>query len=63
MVTYDDAPEIRALYAKYPLYGTKLNYSAQVKRLGTELLVLDPKLAPPDSIKPLLISSDELKAA
>lgn len=50
MVTYDDAPEIRQLYAQHPMYSSKLNYYAQVKRMGTELLVLDPRLTPPQSI-------------
>lgn len=50
MVTYDDAPEIRTLYAEYPMYSSKLNYYAQVKRMGTELLVLDPQLSPPQSV-------------
>jgi len=63
IVTYDDVPEIRTLYAKYPVYSTKLNYSAQVKRLGTELLVLDPKLHAPSSIWDLRIPDDELSVA
>ena len=53
MVTYDDTPEIRALYSQFPTYCTNLNYSAQVKRIGTELLVLDPKLLAPTSIQSL----------
>jgi len=59
IVTYDDTPEIRALYTEYPLYGTYLNYSAQVKRLGTELLVLDPKLKAPPSIRCLRIFDEQ----
>lgn len=47
MVTYDDAPEIRALYDNLPMYSSTLNYSAQTKRIGTELLVLDPELKLP----------------
>lgn len=43
MVTYDDTPEIRALYEQYPMYGSSLNYSAQVKRIGLELLVMSPE--------------------
>ena len=50
MVTYDDAQEIRQLYSRYPMYSSKLNYYAQVKRMGTELLVLDPLLTPPQSV-------------
>lgn len=59
IVTYDDTPEIRALYRQFPLYGTHLNYSAQVKRLGTELLVLDPKLNAPPSIMSLRLIEDD----
>lgn len=51
MVTYDDTSEIRDLYAKFPTYCSTLNYSAQLKRIGTELLVLDPLLRAPKSIQ------------
>lgn len=50
MVTYDDTPEIRKLYARFPIYSSALNYSAQLKRVGTELLVLDPLLNVPQSL-------------
>jgi DNA adenine methylase len=55
IVTYDDTPEIRELYSCYPMYSSSLNYSAQVKRVGTELLVLDPKLRAPQSLEDLRI--------
>ncbi|AKN95057.1 DNA methyltransferase [Xanthomonas oryzae pv. oryzicola] len=48
MVTYDNAPEIQRLYKKYPSINMSLNYSAQVKRVGVELMVIDPKLKLPD---------------
>jgi DNA adenine methylase len=51
IVTYDDEPVIRSLYGKFRLYASELNYFAQVKRIGTELLVLDPKLLPPPALK------------
>lgn len=51
MVTYDDTPEIRNLYKQYDTYSSSLNYSAQLKRIGTELLILGPSLNAPDSIK------------
>lgn len=51
MVTYDDTLEIRDLYKQYATYTSYLNYSAQLKRVGTELLVLGPSLRAPDSIK------------
>lgn len=47
IVTYDDAPEIRKLYAKFPMYSSSLNYYAQDKRVGSELLIVDPKLQVP----------------
>lgn len=50
MVTYDDTPEIRSLYSEHPMYSSRLNYSAQVKKVGTELLVLDPELVPPSLV-------------
>ncbi|MES2756905.1 MAG: DNA adenine methylase [Pseudomonadota bacterium] len=59
LVTYDDTPEIRALYNRFPMYSSDLNYSAQTKRIGTELLVLAPELNVPDSIaKGLLARQD-----
>lgn len=63
MVTYDDEPEIRSLYAQYPMYSSKLNYSAQVKRMGTELLVLDPQLSVPTSLDVMNIRPLALEAA
>ena len=51
MVTYDDTPEIRGLYSRYPMYIYGLNYSAQLKRVGTELLVLDPTLRIPSTMR------------
>ena len=50
MVTYDDVPETRTLYAGLPCYGHELYYSAQIKRTGVELLVLDPRLTPPGAL-------------
>jgi len=50
MVTYDDAPEIRQLYAKYSIFFYGINYSAQKKRVGTELMVLDDQLRIPQNL-------------
>lgn len=49
MLTYDDAPQIRAHYAGLPMYSKNLVYYAQVKRAASELLVLSPKLKAPTS--------------
>jgi DNA adenine methylase len=51
MLTYDDAPEIRAMYAGLTQYSKTLTYYAQVKRAAVELLVLSPRLAPPASLR------------
>lgn len=51
MVTYDDVPQIRAFYAKHRTYSSSLNYSAQVKRVGVELLVVDRELRLPFAIE------------
>lgn len=48
MLTYDDAPEIRALYDGLPTTTKELTYYAQVKRTGVELLVLKPSLLAPE---------------
>lgn len=50
MVTYDDTPETRTLYQQFPSFAQELNYTAQVKRVGVELLVLDPRLELPDCL-------------
>jgi DNA adenine methylase len=50
MLTYDDAPEILELYAGMPRLLKELNYTAQVKRIGIELLVMSKKLNWPDSV-------------
>jgi DNA adenine methylase len=39
VITYDNAPEIRNLYQQRQQYVFNLNYSAQEKRVGTELLI------------------------
>jgi DNA adenine methylase len=48
MLTYDNAPEIRALYDGLPIINKELTYYAQVKRTGVELLVLPPTLLAPE---------------
>lgn len=44
MLTYDNAPEIQALYRGLPQFEKALNYFAQVKRSAAELIVICPKL-------------------
>lgn len=51
MLTYDDAPEIRSLYLGQPGMRKELNYTAQDKKVGVELLVLSPQLRCPPSLE------------
>lgn len=50
MVTYDNTVQTRQLYAKHPSFSNSLRYTAQVKRAGMELLVMDPRLQLPSSL-------------
>lgn len=50
ILTYDDVPEIEALYAGLPLYRKSLTYYAQVKRRASELLVIAPMLRAPSML-------------
>jgi DNA adenine methylase len=50
MLTYDNTPEISALYKGFPQFEKTLTYYAQVKRSAAELLVLCPKLKVPKAL-------------
>lgn len=50
MLTYDDVEDIERLYVGLPMYRKGLVYYAQVKRQATELVVLAPTLAAPQSL-------------
>jgi DNA adenine methylase len=47
MVTYDNSPEIAAIYKSQKRFTFSINYSANVKRVGTELLIASKKLKIP----------------
>lgn len=49
MLTYDNTPEIKAMYKGLPMTTKELTYYAQVKRTGVELMVLKPSLHRPES--------------
>jgi len=55
MLTYDDMPAIRGLYAGLPGTQKTLNYTAQDKKVGVELLILSPVLRVPHSLKMTLL--------
>lgn len=50
ILTYDDASEIQRLYQTLPQYRFNLNYSAQDKKIGTELLITHKKILLPDNL-------------
>lgn len=50
MLTYDDMPEIRRLYAGLPGTRKSLKYTAQDKKVGVELLILSPALKAPSCL-------------
>ncbi|MFP1602476.1 DNA adenine methylase [Microbacterium sp. 2216-1] len=45
VLTYDLVPQIQELYEGYPQYAFDLNYTAAVKRVGTELMVTSPDIS------------------
>ncbi len=50
MMTYDDVPEISAMYEGLRQYRKTLTYYAQVKRSAAELLILSDNLIPPPAL-------------
>lgn len=50
ILTYDDAPEIQELYKNKRQYRFNLNYSAGIKRVGTELLITSDKVSIPPEL-------------
>ncbi|MEK6789271.1 MAG: DNA adenine methylase [Pseudomonadota bacterium] len=53
LVTYDDVPEIRALYEHRPQHRLSVKYSVQVKRTAGELLVSSADLELPEGLERL----------
>lgn len=51
VVTYDNAPQINALYEQQQRFGFDVTYSVQTKRVSTELLVASPDLIVPDEVE------------
>ena len=48
IVTYDDVPEINALYASSPMIRYSINYSAQIKKKGWEVMYHSTNLQIPE---------------
>lgn len=51
ILTYDNVAEVRALYSARRQYSFDINYSVQIKRTGTELLVASKALRLPEDIR------------
>ena len=50
MVTYDNEQEIIDLYREYRITNQSLNYSAQTKRIGSEIIIFSDNLSIPSHI-------------
>ncbi|TWD34181.1 DNA adenine methylase [Vibrio crassostreae] len=48
LVSYDNAPEIQEIYSKYPQNIYSLQYTAQKKSVGSEIMIYSKKLKTPD---------------
>lgn len=62
LVSYDDAPEIRALYAARTLVPYGIPYAAQERYRGREVAFFADSLEPPAVANPIQISKVEAKA-
>ena len=51
IITYDRCDEIKALYSARRQFEISLNYSAQVKRVGSELLIASKGLRIPETVR------------
>lgn len=59
LMTYDDVPQIRELYAECECSSFQIDYSAHSRKKGRELLIRDRELILPDGI----VSFDPVSAA
>ncbi len=48
IISYDDTPEIRELYSGMDVQEVSLYYSANVKRVGSEVIIFNPNSIAPD---------------
>lgn len=50
VLTYDNVHQIRELYDEFACHPFNLSYSAYDRRIGSELLITDPRLSLPDEV-------------
>jgi DNA adenine methylase len=63
VLTYDYCKEIHDLYTARRQYQFSLNYSANVKRLGTELLIASKGLRIPDDFRASQVHRPQYRTA
>lgn len=63
IITYDRCDEISALYTSRRQYEISLNYSAQVKRVGSELLVVSKGLKVPKELREAQVHKPQYRSA
>ncbi|PBC19684.1 MULTISPECIES: DNA adenine methylase [unclassified Mesorhizobium] len=63
IITYDRCDEISALYTSRRQYEISLNYSAQVKRVGSELLIASKGLKLPQQIREAQVHKPQYRSA
>lgn len=56
ILTYDDTPQIHELYSGFRQTRYSLNYTAQRKRKGTEIMIFDDKIYVPNVKTPTSVS-------
>ena len=47
IITYDNVPQVKELYSRFPIRTFNLSYSAHTKYQGKEILIADPRLELP----------------
>ena len=53
MVSYDNHPEISKLYRKFDQLSYSLNYTAQARYRGLEIIMFSRNLTPPAPVRPM----------
>tara|TARA_R110002072_G_scaffold38314_4_gene110893 strand:+ start:4928 stop:5812 length:885 start_codon:yes stop_codon:yes gene_type:complete len=63
ILTYDDVPQVRALYRSRRQYSFDIRYSVQTKRTGTELLVVSKGLIVPEEVRDRQVHRPQFRKA
>lgn len=63
ILTYDDAPEIRQMYKARRQFAFDLRYSAQIKRMGNELIVASKSLRVPQILKDRCVNIPQYRSS